>query len=72
MIYNSLNFLILFPVIFLAYYLIPVKYQKGRNLFLLITSYLLYINWKPAYVLVLFGVTLITFWGGASFTTERW
>ena len=62
--YSSINFLIFFPLVFLGYYLIPAKYQKGRNLFLLLTSYALYISWKPAYVLVLLGVTLITYWGG--------
>lgn len=64
MIYNSFNFLVIFPFIFLLYYVIPAKCQKWRNLFLLGLSYLLYINWKPAYVLVLLGVTLITYWGG--------
>lgn len=61
MIYNSFNFIVLFPLIFLLYYLIPAKYQKGRNLFLLIVSYLLYINWKPAYALILLGVTIVTY-----------
>ena len=64
MIYNSFEFLICFPLIFLLYYLIPAKCQKGRNLFLLFVSYLLYANWKPAYVLILLGVTLVTYWGG--------
>ena len=61
MIYNSLNFIVLFPLIFLLYYLVPSKYQKVRNLFLLIVSYLLYINWKPVYALILLGVTLVTY-----------
>jgi len=64
MIYNSFNFIVLFPLIFLLYYVIPAKFQRGRNLFLLLVSYLLYINWKPVYVLILFGVTLVTYYGG--------
>ena len=64
MIFNSFNFIVLFPLIFLLYYVIPAKYQKGRNLFLLLASYALYISWKPVYVLVLLGVTLITYFGG--------
>lgn len=64
MVFNSFNFLILFPLIFLLYYVIPAKFQRGRNLFLLLVSYLLYINWKPVYVLILFGVTLVTYYGG--------
>ena len=61
MIYNSFLFLVCFPLIFLLYYLIPAKYQKGRNIFLLVVSYILYINWKPVYALILLGVTGITF-----------
>ncbi len=61
MIYNSFNFIIFFPLIFLLYYLIPVKYQKARNLFLLAVSYLLYLNWKPVYALILLGVTVVTY-----------
>lgn len=63
MIYNSFNFLVLFPLIFLLYYVIPAKYQKIRNWFLLLVSYALYINWKPVFALVLLGVTLVTYWG---------
>ena len=61
MIYNSFFFLVCFPLIFLLYYLIPSKYQKGRNLYLLVVSYVLYINWKPVYALILLGVTGITY-----------
>lgn len=64
MIYNSFNFLVLFPLLFLLYYVIPAKYPKLRNWFLLIVSYVLYISWKPAFALVLLGVSLITYWGG--------
>lgn len=61
MIYNSFLFIVCFPLIFLLYYLIPAKYQKGRNIFLLVVSYILYINWKPVYALILLGVTGITY-----------
>lgn len=61
MIYNSFNFLILYPFIFLFYYLIPVRYKKTRNIFLLIVSYSLYISWKPSYALILLCVTLFSY-----------
>lgn len=61
MIYNSINFIILFPLIFLLYYVIPARYLKVRNLFLLCVSYLLYLQWKPVYATILMGVTIITF-----------
>lgn len=64
MIYNSFNFIVLFPILFLLYYVIPAKYQKVRNWFLLIVSYALYISWRPTFAVVLFGVSLVTYWGG--------
>ena len=61
MIFNSFNFIVLFPFIFLLYYAIPAKYCKMRNLFLLFVSYLLYFQWKPVYALILLGVTMVTY-----------
>lgn len=64
MAFNSFNFWFIFPVIFLVYWLIPARYNFGRNLWLVLVSYLLYMNWKPAFALVLLGVTLVTYFGG--------
>lgn len=61
MIYNSFNFIVLFPILFMLYYLIPARCQKWRNLSLLIISYLLYLNCKPIYALILLGVTASTY-----------
>ena len=64
MLFNSLKFLLIFPLIFVIHWAIPAKYNQLRKAFLILVSYLLYMNWKPAFALVLFAVTLITFWGG--------
>ena len=61
MIFNSFNFLILYPFIFLFYYVIPARCKKIRNYYLLVVSYSLYISWKPIYALILFGVTLFSY-----------
>jgi D-alanyl-lipoteichoic acid acyltransferase DltB (MBOAT superfamily) len=53
---------VLFPLIFLLYYVIPERYSKARNVFLLLVSYLLYLQWKPVYVLILLGVTGVTYY----------
>ena len=37
---------------------------------LLVVSYLLYMNWKPTFALVLLGVTLVTYWGGHLLSLE--
>lgn len=64
MIFNSFDFFIVFPVLFLLYWFIPSKYNKTRNSFLLIVSYLLYMNWKPTFAIVLLLVTIVTYIGG--------
>lgn len=71
MLFNSLKFLLIFPLIFGLYWAIPAKFNQWRKWFLIFASYLLYMNWKPAYALVLLGVTLVTYWGGALFTVKR-
>ena len=62
--FNSFNFWLIFPFIFGLYWLIPEKCNQWRKVFLVVTSYLLYMNWKPAFAIVLLAVTLITYWGG--------
>lgn len=70
MAFNSFNFWLVFPFIFGIYWLIPAKWNQWRKVFLVVASYLLYMNWKPAFALVLLGVTLITYWGGQMFDNE--
>ena len=62
--FNSFNFWLIFPLIFGVYWLIPANWNQWRKGFLVLASYLLYMNWKPGFAIILFGVTLITFWGG--------
>lgn len=67
MIFNSFEFIWLFPIIFCVYLVITYRkrirnqYPKIGNYFLIAISYGLYITWKPVYVLILFGVTAITY-----------
>lgn len=63
MLFNSFNFLLLFPVLFGLYWLIPVKLNKARQIYLLIASYSLYLLWKPAFALILLYITIITYFG---------
>lgn len=64
MVFNSFIFWLIFPIIFLVYWLIPIRYNNLKKIWLLAVSYLLYLNWKPSYVIVLLGVTIVTFGGG--------
>ena len=66
MIFNSFQFLWLFPLILITYYgcsrlLNKKRIPKASNYILLAISYLLYAQWNPAYTLILLGVTLCTY-----------
>ena len=63
MAFNSFSFWLVFPFIFRLYWLIPSKFYQWRKVFLVVASYLLYMNWKPAFALVLLVVTLVTYGG---------
>lgn len=69
--FNSFSFWLVFPFIFGLYWLIPAKYNQWRKVFLVLVSYLLYMNWKPAFAIVLLGVTLITYWGGIKLENKK-
>ncbi len=58
MLFNSLQYLVFLPVVFLAYWVLP---QKLRVPLLLVASYVFYMSWKPIYGLLIFGLTLGNF-----------
>ena len=70
MLFNSFQFLWLFPLIFIAYYLVNRlaggKWSSCRvsNFALLVLSYGLYLQWNPVCACVLLYVTAVTFLGG--------
>lgn len=61
MLFNSLEFMIFFPVVCLCYYVIP---HKVRYLFLLACSYFFYMCWNPEYALLMLTSTVITYLSG--------
>ena len=61
MLFNSLKFLIFFPVVTLFYFVLP---KKVRMYWLLAVSYVFYMGWNPKYVVLLFGSTAITYVSG--------
>jgi len=63
MLFNTFEFLWLFPLIFLVYYasMQVNRYDKLGNVVLLLISYGLYLRWKPLYALVLLWVILVTY-----------
>ena len=59
MLFNSLSFLLFFPVVCIVYYAIPTL--RLRNLLLLAASYYFYMCWEPVYALLLLTCTLTTY-----------
>ena len=58
MAFNSLSFLIFFPIAVVGYYLIP---EKLRNLWLLVLSYYFYMCWNASYALLILFSTISTY-----------
>lgn len=66
MLFNSLQFVIFFPTVLLIYYLLP---PKIRWIWLLAASYVFYGAWNVNYLLLLIGMTLVTY--GAGFAIDK-
>ncbi len=67
MLFNSLEFLIFFPLVLLIYFIIP---KKVRYIWLLIASYYFYMCWNAAYALLLLASTLVTY--AAGLLIDKW
>lgn len=61
MLFNSIQFMIFFPIIVLLYFAVPHRF---RNVLLLIASYYFYMCWNARYALLLAFSTLITYFVG--------
>lgn len=63
MLFNSMDFLIFFPVVTLLYFVIP---YRAKTLWLLLASYYFYMSWNPYYALLIGFSTVITYFCGLS------
>lgn len=61
MLFNSIEFLIFFPIVCLGYFLIPHRF---RWIWLLAASYIFYMGWNAAYALLLLFSTSVTWLTG--------
>lgn len=59
MLFNTFQFLWLFPILFCVYYL--STWKNFGNVALLLISYGVYLQWKPVYALILLWVTTVTY-----------
>ncbi len=58
MLFNSLQYLVFLPTVFLLFWLCP---HRLRVPLLLVASYIFYMTWRPIYGLLIFGLTLGNF-----------
>lgn len=58
MLFNSLEFIIFFPLVTIIYFVLPHKFRWA---FLLVSSYVFYMGWNAAYALLLLASTAITY-----------
>lgn len=61
MLFNSIEYLIFFPLVVLIYYVIP---KKCRYIWLLLASYYFYMCWSPKYAVLIALSTIITYLSG--------
>lgn len=61
MVFNSVDFLIFFPVVCLVTFLLP---KRVKNVWLLLASYYFYMSWNPKYALLILASTVITYLSG--------
>lgn len=61
MLFNSIEFLIFFPIVCLVYFLIP---QKVRYIWLLLASYYFYMCWNVEYAFLMLLTTVVTWADG--------
>lgn len=61
MLFNSFQFLIFFPTVAAVFFALP---DRWRKIFLLIASYYFYMCWRPAYIAVIWFITLLDYCAG--------
>ncbi len=58
MLFNSIHFLIFFPIVAALYLVLP---KKAKYIWLLLASYYFYMSWNPRYVVLILSTTVITY-----------
>lgn len=61
MLFNSLEFLIFFPIVIIIYFALP---KKIKQFWLLVASYYFYMCWNAKYIFLIFFSTVITYGSG--------
>src|SRR5688572_1814767 len=64
MVFNSFEFAVFFPVVFILYWLVAKENLRLQNVILLLASYLFYSWWDYRFTFLLLFSTLLDFYSG--------
>ncbi len=64
MLFNSLNFALFFPIVFLLYWFVANRNLRLQNLLLLVASYFFYATWDYRFLFLLIFSTLLDYYTG--------
>ncbi len=59
--FNSIDFMLFFPIVVLLYFVMP---KKLKTVWLLLSSYYFYMSWNAEYAILIGGSTVITYISG--------
>jgi alginate O-acetyltransferase complex protein AlgI len=71
MLFNSINFALFLPIVFLFYWFVTNKSLKTQNLLLLASSYFFYACWDWRFLFLLFFSTFLDYFTGLKMTEGR-
>lgn len=61
MLFNSIEFQLFFPIVIILYFLIPMRFVRIKQVWLLVVSYYFYMSWNAKYVVLIATSTVITY-----------
>ena len=70
MLFNSINFAIFLPIVFLIYWFIVYKNVKNQNIFIVIASYIFYGWWDWRFLFLIIISTIVDYTAGLGLTRQ--
>ena len=71
MLFNSINFAIFLPIVFIFYWFVTNKSIKAQNILLLVASYYFYACWDWRFLFLLFFSTLLDYYTGIKMSDTK-
>ena len=68
MLFNSLHFILFFPIVLLLHFSLKLR---ARTAFLFLASYYFYMAWMPSYALLIFSSTIVDFFLAKSISRSK-